>query len=1069
MKKKTLQPKNELLKSIPDKPIYAFSINYRDYFYIEQNDIQLWQVFDEIKKNKNSLYCEYVTKNSPVNFKIDFDTFDNIDNIMNESLNAIQIGLNKLGYNFDLDNDIFIYNSPDKIVDGKTKLSRHVMIRGKNWCFDSKKDIKYFIQNNNIPNLDMSVYHDTLFRCPYSSKQKENRFALPANHLDQDQFSLFKMGLMSYIEEKQKENIIKLTQENTNKEITFKGINKTIKSKLNKQEMELWKGIGINVFKKYDIVNKFYLYYSGKCVACDKIHNRQDGQKITIFTDLYNLINLKFNCWHNMQNYLRFWMNRNNVTKLNKNIENDYNINIKSIHNIIKYYGFNNEMEIIIELDEQIKQHHIKIHKEYLTKEDITNEPTLFIKSFEKTNKTGSISNYIKDIKNKKVIIACSNISTLASIRKRLKDDKIKYIWYKDATRDELSNDYFDILLITINSLYKICNEKEVLNNPNNYILWSDELSQTIRYIRSETLKDCRLKSYNTFQQLVKFSYKCIFSCADLNDFRINIINKERNKEFKILVNSFKNSKRIYKELDSKAEWFDNIINFIKIGKKIVILTDSKRKSDVYYKILFQTFPVNKFFLINSDNNNDTRTLENINEIIINYDVLIASPSLGIGINVNVIYFDNLFGCFSGASLTNEPSEQMLNRIRYLKDNIHYLHFYKVYKSKRMIDYDILNKIYFDIIKERDIISRELKLKICYNLNNVGVINYDSNDFITNLYVCSLLEKNISDFNYKYEFIKEILRRGAKFIIKGISLDEIDIQNNKKQHAQLVTEINLINLKKIDDILNVPLISYEEAMNLKNDSMKMKLSQNDSFRMEKYKLYRSYDILNKANINHVKNFILKITKGESMKIKMVNFNKFLLTKNIIDINEIEVIDAENIKKINIINKLLKELGFNNGLFSTIGVNPKNFKISTQELKQIRQLFRTNGDVGRFRDKNSKQHDFIKLVGRLCESIFGINIVWDIKYDKKTRIYYNYRLLPNDEIMEYLIKNFGVSLKKNNIDFYNFHKRKEFKYSYIHGDYGTFENFINNKEYSFIEQNELNCNIGEFAGSKDITK
>ena len=657
----------------------------------------------------------------------------------------------------------------------------------------------------------------------------------------------------------------------------------------------------------------------------------------------------------------------------------------------------------------------------------------------------------------------------MSSIKNRLEKNKINFTWYKNASKDELSHSQSDVLLITINSLHKLLNENGLINFPNNYILWSDEYGHAGRYINSETLKDCRLKSYSTFQQLVKFSFKTIFSCADLSDDTINIVTKERKKPFNIIVNTFKNNQRIYIELDSKAEWMDKILDYIKFNKIIALLTDSKNKSNAYYAILKKSFSGKKILLINSENNNDPDTLANINEIVKNFDILICSPSLGIGVNVDVIHFDILFGCFSGNSLTSQCCQQMLNRIRHFREQTHYLHFFKINKSKRINDQDILNKIYIDIIKERDNISKELKVNLIYQQNEAGYMNYGSQNFITDLYVYSQYEKNISDSNFKYEFIKEIIRRGARFIIKGINLEDKQIDNNKKKNKEIKEEIDSINLKKINELLNVPLITFEEAKQLKNDSIESKLNTIDSYRLDKYKLYKIYHIKHNAKIKDVMNFILNKTKGLIVNNKINYWIKYLILNINIDSNEIHALDAENIKKVNFIITLLKNLGFVNGLFSINICNPNNFKICDKDLKEIRQLFRNNGDVGRVSGKKLEQHDYIRLIDRLCNAIFGIKIKWDTKWKNKVRIYFNYKLELDDVILEYLIINQKINLKKINGDFFNNYKMSKFKYSYIHGNLEIFEEFLNRKEYYFKNNNEIlfeETKFGDIFHSKD---
>jgi len=182
---------------------------------------------------------EYNRRTSPVNLKIDIDTYEDIETVIKQVLDDVAIHLSKYGCSFD-ENDLFIYRSKDKIIDGKIKHSIHINIRDKNWCFASKSDILEFIKKHDIANVDIKVYHDRLFRCPFANKPTEDRQVLPlrwpswvksptSTKDTEFNFKLFKYGLMGYIEPLQKTNIIKLVSDEKRQ-----AVHKTLKAKCTK-------------------------------------------------------------------------------------------------------------------------------------------------------------------------------------------------------------------------------------------------------------------------------------------------------------------------------------------------------------------------------------------------------------------------------------------------------------------------------------------------------------------------------------------------------------------------------------------------------------------------------------------------------------------------------------------------------------------------------------------------------------------------------------------------------------------------------------------------------------------
>lgn len=145
------------------------------------------------------------------------------------------------------------------------------------------------------------------------------------------------------------------------------------------------------------------------------------------------------------------------------------------------------------------------------------------------------------------------------------------------------------------------------------------------------------------------------------------------------------------------------------------------------------------------------------------------------------------------------------------------------------------------------------------------------------------------------------------------------------------------------------------------------------------------------------------------------------------------------QKVKIIQDLVKKMGFNKGIFSTNIVNPTKFIINDNLLKEIELLFNI-----KFDKKQKTNHDHIEILDSLCDSIFGANIKWETEIINGIEIHKNYKIVPQDVILEYLIINGGNDLKNNNIDFYDTIKNIEFKFSNIHGFEGKYKDFVEKK-------------------------
>ena len=293
--------------------------------------------------------------------------------------------------------------------------------------------------------------------------------------------------------------------------------------------------------------------------------------------------------------------------------------------------------------------------------------------------------------------------------------------------------------------------------------------------------------------------------------------------------------------------------------------------------------------------------------------------------------------------------------------------------------------------------------------------------------------------NSKIKGFKTQIIRMLKLFEKKLS-SQIDYKKFKSNEKKKIIfrfekdEIESIDLNLIKDIIKSSLINNQEYIILNNG---LKNQNENFFKIQKYKLYDAYKISNKVNEEIVIDFLKNNTIGLNVQNQVNNWFSHKFQDKIEDIKNINHIKA------NVIKKLLKQIGFQDDLLSTNIVNPIDFKISEVELKEIRYLFRNNGDVGRVSGKNLDQHDFIRLVDRLCNVIFGIKLKWETKWKNKVRFYFNYKLIINNVVLEYLIINFKNDLIKTNKKYYETISNNTFKYSHIHGYSGIFKDYINN--------------------------
>lgn len=695
----------------------------------------------------------------------------------------------------------------------------------------------------------------------------------------------------------------------------------------------------------------------------------------------------------------------------------------------------------------------------------------------------------------------------------RNNDKQIEFTWYKGIANDVFLNGDFKILLTTQNSLYKFLNEDNEINDPSQYILWNDETNATIQYTTSTTLSN-RLNVLTAFYQLIKNCHKAYFTCADLTKDIVDLILKTRKDTYNIVQNIHTKKHRTYNATNDIAYFIQKLKATIECGEKIAVLCDSRKKSEYYYFMFCHIFAIYKIkqkiktlellpisdavnkqiqmfyqmikveeeyykminadnkinaklskqindryrklytdiLLINRDNNNDVDTLANINQIIKQNKVcfLVCSPSLGIGVSIDLKnndqtpYFDRLFAHLTGKSLTAKATQQMFNRIRHFTYNQHYIFLDNINKKFSVTDTEIYSKVINDIKKYHDKIITDLRLKH---------IDKNDNDFMHDLYIRAIIDRNISDNDFLYELIKAINTRGHTFNLITFYNTKIKNNNNMEKNKMRDT-IQLIEKFDIQDIIKSRLITDDKYQKYKNKSINgFTLTDTQKKEIKKFLFYKKYHVRDDVNEDDMIKFIKDVGE-DTLYNNLIKFNTFVLNTNRrYDTTDTQDINIKNIEKHRIVNNLLQNMGFVNGVLSNNIIKEIiQFDINNEDINKIRVLFLNNGDTGRLRSETKDTHKLAIWLSRLINSMYGITISYDniVKRvnEKITRINQNYYVNYNDLYKDYLVLKYP--LKAETLPF---KKDTEFKFSHIHGVNGTYEQYINLKtqeKYMFIQ-------------------
>jgi len=226
--------------------------------------------------------------------------------------------------------------------------------------------------------------------------------------------------------------------------------------------------------------------------------------------------------------------------------------------------------------------------------------------------------------------------------------------------------------------------------NPDNYhnaILILDEIEQLIWHILNSTT--CRQRRTEILKKLKEFINTVLSTGgliigldADLSDRSIDYLLELIEGEIKpspwICENQYKPSaeenktKVIFYNLTNASRLVRQIKECLANGERIYVCTDSKNgtfSTKGLIQELKKQFPTLKILCVDADTCSTpghpaVGFVDNINEEITNWDVVICSPSIGSGVSVDVRgHFDKVFGLFIGV-IPDWEARQALARVR---------------------------------------------------------------------------------------------------------------------------------------------------------------------------------------------------------------------------------------------------------------------------------------------------------------------------------------------------------------------------------------------------------------------
>ena len=297
-------------------------------------------------------------------------------------------------------------------------------------------------------------------------------------------------------------------------------------------------------------------------------------------------------------------------------------------------------------------------------------EGVTFVRSPKGSGKTQWLQEIVKRCRDlgQSVLLVGHRQTLIQGIAKRL---GLTCYFYSDGDKikNNLSEMYYAICVDSISKLLK----PSLVNKYDVVII--DESEQVFSHLTADTLRGKRRACYQTLAYYLRTAKSIVVSDADLGPITVvtvcNAIKEETKYNF--YLNQYKESRCDFQYFENDNHLMKDMIEAIRNGGRYFVASNSKKMAEILVEAIRYEFgDKRKTMLVTSDTTLDSKVryfVNNIKTEILNYDVILASPTLGTGIDITfdgeAKLIDTVYGFFVPRVNTHFDIDQQLARVRH--------------------------------------------------------------------------------------------------------------------------------------------------------------------------------------------------------------------------------------------------------------------------------------------------------------------------------------------------------------------------------------------------------------------
>lgn len=406
--------------------------------------------------------------------------------------------------------------------------------------------------------------------------------------------------------------------------------------------------------------------------------------------------------------------------------------------------------------DNIIEQYNIEqpdrtITQRYVQELPFDGKPHLLLKSQKGTGKTRALKGFIERMQAARVpILSIGHRCTLLNEQAA----KLNLTYYEDlgGNYKEQKN-----LAVTLDSLHKV-----PLEFWKGAVIVFDEASQVLKHLMGNTeVKKTRRVCVEAIMFLCRRAKHIVALDADMGQPEVDFFSEIVGRgNINVVVNTQQPTSHKFLKYPDVASLLKQMLVVLDKGKKLYFFSNSKAKVETVERMLKRERPDKTVLAVSSDNSKTAGIqlfMRGINQEVLKYQVVLASPSLGTGVDIETSHFHSVFAYITkGEQNSASDIMQGIARVRKpLKGEVH------LYAEAGAMDVEIDP----EVIQSRvNYLTEPNSYQIDMQTGKRIAVNASAHQLYTKLYCAKTAQHNASVVNLRDSLLKLIQAEGHSLI-----------------------------------------------------------------------------------------------------------------------------------------------------------------------------------------------------------------------------------------------------------------------------------------------------------------